>query len=216
MKFIRQLDYPNLTYVTMTELSENERLAGKSTTIANSGCGLCAAVMVVDKLLPNANFNIEDAIALSYKAKANIKSGTQYPIFAPFFAKEFNFKLETTCDAKRLLYCLKTGGAVVARISGDQNGYVGLFSHGYHYVFVNNVEEDGRICILDPSIKDGKYLEDGRKGKVEVKNDVFALCSLDDLVKDTAFSNPSFYLFWRAQPILQKSNTRYPLFYIFQ
>ena len=196
MKFLNQLEYGNIPYITMTELSEEEKQVGKTTTIKNAGCGLCSAVMVADRLIPNTTFSLNDAINLSYEVKANTKRGTQYKIFAPIFAKKLGLKLEMTDDIKRVSYALKTGGVVVANVCGDYENHVGVFSHGGHYVTVINLEEDGKVAVLDPSIKDGKYDEDGRKGKVEVKGEI-ALCSLKTLEKDCKMRTPAFYLFWR-------------------
>ena len=67
----------------------------------------------------------------------------------------------------------------------------------YKYVAVIGVEKDGRLAILDPSYKEGKYLEEGRLGKVELKNGVIALCDVQTLKEDTANRTPSYYLFWR-------------------
>ena len=58
-------------------------------------------------------------------------------------------------------------------------------------------EEDGRVAILDPSYKSNKYEEEGRQGKVEMKNGVIALCDVQVLAEDCANRDPHFHLFWR-------------------
>ena len=65
MKFVNQTDYPEIPYITRTKLEGEEYEKGKNTTIKTSGCGLCSAIMVLDRLVPNANFSLEDAIALT-------------------------------------------------------------------------------------------------------------------------------------------------------
>ena len=60
------------------------------------------------------------------------------------------------------------------------------------------MDAEGRVIILDPSYKPNKFEEEGRKGKVEMKHDVIALCDPQLLVEDTATRDPGFYLFWRA------------------
>lgn len=198
MKYINQFDYSHWLYVTRTELLDEEvREKGKTTTVRNAGCGLCAAIMVADRLLPNSEFSMQDAIELSYSVKANDRKGTSYKRFAPAFAEKMGFRLEMTNEPEKLRNCLRTGGAAVVHIGGDYEGHVGVFSHGGHFVAAINVEPDGRIAILDPSYKDGKYEEEGRKGRVELKNGVIALCDASLLVEDTATRNPGFYLFWR-------------------
>ena len=100
-------------------------------------------------------------------------------------------------DAERLRYCLRTGGAAVIHIKGDREGHVGVFSHVGHYSVAISEERDGRIAVLDPSYKEGKYEEEGRKGLVELKNGVVALCDMQVIIDDTQPADPSFYLFWR-------------------
>ena len=198
MKYINQLDYPNLKYVTMTEMEGVAKETGKNTTIANSGCGLCSAVMVINKLLPKSTFGLEDAINLSYKVKANILAGTQYYIYAPALAKEYGLKYQATKSTKELLNCLRTGGVAVARVAGDREGYVGVFSHGRHYITIVGEEPDGRLAILDPSLKKDKFLIEGRLGKVEIKNDVMVVCDVNVLKEDCLPHDPCYFLFWRG------------------
>lgn len=104
---------------------------------------------------------------------------------------------EMTNDPERLRYCLRTGGAAVLHMKGDREGHTGVFSVGGHYVAAISEERDGRIAILDPSYKEGKYDKEGRRGLVEMKNGVVALCDMQVIVDDTAPAEYSFYLFWR-------------------
>lgn len=198
MKYVCQLEYPDLLYVTRTSLEGEAREKGKTTTIRSSGCGLCSAVMVADRLLPNCQFSLRDAIRISYATEANYMAGTSLKRFGPAFAKELGLAYEETSDPERVREYLRTGGAAIANTGGDREGYTAVFSHGGHYVAVIGEEPDGRIAVLDPSYKEGKYEEEGRAGKVELKNGVIALCDMDVLVKDTENRDPSFYLFRRA------------------
>ena len=197
MRYINQLEYAHIPYITRTQKEPEEYEKGQKTTIKSSGCGLCSAIMVADRLLPAYEFELEDAIALSYAVEANHLAGTDYKRFAPAFAERMNLHLEMTSDIDGVIDCLKTGGAVVAHVGGDREGHTGVFSHKGHYVAVIDVEADGRLAVLDPSYKENKYEEEGRKGKVEMKNRYIALCAPEVLVEDTANRTPSFYLFWR-------------------
>jgi len=197
MKYINQLEWPDWLYTTCTEMEEPIKTRGKTTTVRKSGCGLCSSIMVADRLLPNCEFDLKDAIRLSYQVEANHRRGTDYKRYAPAFAQKMGLELEMTDDPERLRYCLRTGGAAVAHIGGDRPGHVGVFSHGGHYVAIIGEERDGRIAVLDPSYKENKYEEEGRIGKVELKNGVVALCDISVLVDDTENKTPSFYLFWR-------------------
>ena len=197
MKYVNQLDYPDWLYVTKTDLEDALREKGRTTTVASSACGLCSAVMVADRLLADSGFELKDAIRLSYEVKANFSHGTSYKRFAPAFADKLGFEWEGTNDPERLRYCLRTGGAAVIHVGGDREGHIGVFSHGGHYVAAISEDRDGRIVILDPSYKEGKYEEEGRKGLVEVKNRVMAICDMQVLIGDTANREPHYHLFWR-------------------
>lgn len=197
MKYISQLDYQNIPYVTRVDAEGEAFESGQKTTVRSSGCGLCSAIMVVSRLLPNVEFGVEDAVALSYECKANHKNGTDYKRFAPAFAEKFGLDFEMTDDPERLRFCLRTGGAAVLHSKGDRDGYIGVFTHSGHYIVAISEERDGRIAILDPSLKEGKYEEEGRVGLVELKNGVVALCSMEVLMNDTETAPFRFYLFWR-------------------
>lgn len=192
MKYISQLEYPHWLFVTRTDLEEEQRERGRTTTIRSSGCGICSAVMMAHRLLPNCTFDLREAIDLAYETKANYEIGTNYVIYAPALAEKLGLRLEMTNDIQRLLYCLRTGGASVVNVGS------GTFTRNGHYVVAINEEPDGRIAILDPGYREGKFDEDDRKGKVEVKNGVIALCSPETLSADAAKRDPGFYLFWRA------------------
>lgn len=197
MKYINQLDYPDKPYITRTNLEGEEKEKGTKTTVKTSACGLCSAIMVADRLVPNCDFTIDDAIQLSYDSGANAYIGTRYNLFAPAFAEKFNLIYETTSDVEVLKNWLTTGGVAVANVGGDRDGYIGVFSHIGHYIMVNNLESNNRVAILDPSYKEGKYDEEGRKGKVEMKQGVIAVCDISVLQKDAENRNPSFHLFKR-------------------
>ena len=198
MKYINQKAYPDLPYITRQLCDkEEDREKGKTTTIRSSGCGLCSAIMVAHRLLPNCNFGLADAINISYEAKANVKIGTDYQRFAPAFAEKLGLDFEKTNDPERLRYCLRTGGAAVVHAKGDREGHIGVFSNGGHYIAAISEERDGRIATLDPSFRPDKYDAEGRKGFVEITNGVMTLCDIQVLIDDTAPAPYSFYLFWR-------------------
>ena len=197
MLYINQKKYPDIPYVTRTGLTGKDYEKGLHTTISSSGCGLCCAVMVVDRLCVNYDFDLNAALELSYKTKANHKSGTDYKILAPALAQRFGFELEMTNDIDRLEYCLETGGVGVAHVTGDRDDYIGVFAHKHHFIVVIDKEPDGRLAILDPSYLENKFDEDARYGKVQMKNDIIAVCDKKVLLEDTNGLDPAFYLFWR-------------------
>ena len=200
MKYINQRDYPDVSYITMTEMDEASREAGKSTPVFCSGCGLAAAVIVADRLLINSDFGLEDALRISYASNANILTGTRYYRFAPAFAEELGLVWETANDPEDLLRCLHTGGAAVIHTGGDREGHVGVFSYEGHFVVAVSQERDGRIALLDPYYHEGWYERGGIRRPVEVKrikNGVLTLCDMQVIMDDSATIEPRFHLFWR-------------------
>ena len=198
MKYINQLDYPDLPYITRQALEdETARECGKHTTAATSACGLCSAIIAADRLQIGAEFTLQDAIQMSYDTKSNLRVGTDYKTFAPAFAEKFDLELEMTNDPERLRYCLRTGGCAVALSTGDKANRVGVFTHTAHYIVIINEERDGRLAILDPANKPGKYEEPGREGKVEVRNNI-CYADMQVLLEELSTGkDPGFYLFWR-------------------
>ena len=81
MKYVNQKAYPHWLYITRTSLEGEAKEKGKTTTIHSSGCGICSAVMVADRLIPNCDFDLTDAINLSYECEANDRVGTNYRRF---------------------------------------------------------------------------------------------------------------------------------------
>ena len=192
MRYLNQLDYPEMPYITRTDPENPRHEHGKTTTIKSSGCGLCSAIMVADRLLTHYDFELEDAVALSYAVEANQNLGTNYKRFAPAFAKKFGLKWEPTSDLEELRKCLRTGGAAVVHVAG------GLFASMGHYMVAINEEPDGRIAILDPSLTDTKYETPERREKVEVKNGGIILTDGATLDQECSTKEIRYHLFWRA------------------
>ena len=199
MLYINQREYPYIPYPTHTAEPEHED--GKKRTLASAGCGICAGMMVVDRLLPNVHFTKEEAIGLSFFCDANAHRGTLYRRYAPALCKKFNLRYEESNDFDDVLRCLHTGGCVVCVTSkrDDDPSYVPTFTYGGHYIVLINEEPDGRICILDPSLKEGKFEENGRSGRVEVKGNL-CFCSRKVIEDDTVGAGywGHYFLFWRA------------------
>ena len=183
----------------MKNPDEELRKVGLANTVAKSGCGLCSAVMVADRLrVSNGNFELEDARQLSYDCGANHKSGTDGSIYFPAFAEKLGLVYECSDKIEDLLYCLRTGGAAIILVGGDREGYRGVFSDRWrHYIVAVSEERDGRIAILDAAYEEGGYEKEGRKGKVEVLETGFSRCSIKVIEDETANVPLPFKLFWR-------------------
>jgi hypothetical protein len=201
MKYVNQLDYPNMQYITLTANPDPERRAfGLKTTIAGSGCALCTAVMIADRLhVGDGNFGIEEARQLSYDCGANQKGGTMGIVYFPAFAEKFDLEMVRTSNIEEMRHCLRTGGAVGILVSGDHDDYHGVFSDRWmHWMVVVSEERDGRFCILDPAYEEGIYEKGDRKGKVEVISRGFSRTTAQVLQEETAtVKDGGFCLFWR-------------------
>jgi hypothetical protein len=197
MKYINQRDYPHWLYITRTNLEGEEREKGKTTTVKTSGCGLCAAVMMADQLLPNCDFDLNDAMNMSYALKANHLRGTDYEILAPVLSEKLGLRYEIAHDVADVHRCLRTGGSVVALVQCGADGGPGLFTNSGHFINVIGYEPDGRFVILDPSFFQGKYDIPERKGRVEIRYDYLILCDEQTLAGEGSTKYPPFYLFWR-------------------
>lgn len=197
MRYVNQKQYPNMPYITRTSHEGEAYAQGQKTTIASSGCGLCSAIMVLDRLLPTYNFELEDAIALSYEVNANYNIGTSPERFFPAFAKKFGLRYENTANQEDLRNCLRTGGVGIVHVRANQTEYKAMFTKSGHYMTVIDEEPDGRFAILDPSYVPGKY-DAGEDGdKVEIVWDVIALCPGDILEKEIGHHRPCYHMFWR-------------------
>ncbi len=200
MKYVNQLQYPDMQYITrVKDPDEERRKVGLANTVAKSGCGLCSSVMVADRLrVDDGNFEIEDARQLSYDSGANHSQGTDGSIYFPAFAEKFNLDFENSDKIEDLLHCLRTGGAAIIKVGGDREGYHGVFSDRWrHYIVAVSEERDGRIAILDSAYEDGGYDKETRRGKVEVLQPGFSRCSLQVIREETETVPLPFFLFWR-------------------
>lgn len=151
------------------------------------------------RLLAESDFELKDALHLSYDVKANYKAGTNAERYFPAFAEKMGFRYEKTKDAEALRRCLRTGGAAIVRVSGNREGYQSVFSdRSKHYITAIAEERDGRIVVLDPAYEEGKFEKEDRKGKVEVKGRGMGVCEMKVLEEETEPFEIPFFLFWRG------------------
>ena len=200
MKYVNQLDYPNMQYITQIDNPDPKmRQIGIENTIAKSGCALCTSVMIADRLfVDEGKFEIEDARQLSYDCGANQWSGTRGVVYFPAFAEKFALELKISADIEDLLHCLRTGGAAAVLVSGDHDDYHGVFSDRWsHYIVAVSEERDGRICVLDAAYEEGAYEKGDRKGKVEVLSRGFGRTTVQVLEEETFPRERRYHLFWR-------------------
>ncbi len=181
-KYWNQLNYPDIPY-------------GPNGTVASSGCGLCSACMVVESMT-GERFTPADAVALAEAAGAHDHTGTEITLLAPAVCEKFGLTVEYTCDHGRMQQFLLNGeGMAIANSGGDRPGWTGVFTTGGHFIVLCSAK--GReICVMDPSMRPGKYECEGRKGKVRVEGDL-AYVDIADLARDCDNRYPSYALFRR-------------------
>ena len=99
MHFYCQLNYEYIPYPSPTSPNGN---------IANNGCGVCCASMVVEYLTGD-QFPPEESAHLAKRCGAREGFGTDMRIFAPAFSKEKGLNWESTLDPERVLAFLRSG-----------------------------------------------------------------------------------------------------------
>ena len=110
-------------------------------------------------------------------------------------AERFDLDLVMTEDPEMLRAHLLRGGMAVANATGDrpEDGYIGVFSHGGHYVAVVGIDEDQEhITVLDPSQVPDKYQEEGRAGKV-IENGFCLHTTMAVLAEDCKYREMEYY-----------------------
>lgn len=174
-----QNDYPDVAY-------------GQG-SVASSGCGLCSAIMVVENLTEH-RVTPAEMVALADSVHAHDETGTEITLLAPAVCAAYGLACEYTCDHGKMQQFLQNGeGMAIANSGGDRPGWTGVFTHGGH--FITLVSAKGReICVMDPSMKPGKYEEEGRRGKVRVEGNL-AFVDIAVLAKDCDNRYPSYCLF---------------------
>ena len=201
MKYINQMEHRYLRYLSNTSHPEKDHMTHG--TFARSGCGLASLIMVADRLLPGCQFDLRDAVQLSYDTCANRNAGTDMRYIAPVFAYQFGLELEFSDKIEDVIRCVTTGGAVVALSRGDHDDYVGIFTTKGHYVTVVGVNRSGELIILDPSWTPTKFDVEGRQGKARTDGKI-VYCAPEVLDADCAHredfylnKTASYSLFWR-------------------
>lgn len=195
MKYLNQLEYPDLPYPTDVSHPDSPMVRA---SVREAGCGLCCLAMMADRLTAGT-LSLRRLISLSEKHGANLRPGTDMKILGPVVAGLLGLDFSVTNSARTAAGCLKNGGSVIANTGGDREGYTGVFSHGGHYILLVSAKGSS-FCVLDPSLKPGKYDGPGREGRVTV-DWPFAWCSLELLSRETENRNPGFYMFSRKIPV---------------
>jgi len=161
--FYCQLDYEHVPYLSPMGTAQGN--------ISNNGCGVCSASMVIENML-GVSFPPEVAAKLAKMCGAREVFGTDLYTFAPVLAAQFNLNvIETESVEETLRFLQEKRGMVIANVRGDRpdDGYIGVFSTGGHYVVIAEAEGT-TVKVLDPMYREGSGRFDipGRKGKVRM------------------------------------------------
>lgn len=159
-RFYCQLDYAHVPYPSPA--------TGRG-TIADNGCGPCAAAMLAENML-GADFPPEAAARFGIECGARVAVGTDFYIYARAFAESFGLNVTDTEDADEALRFLLEGrGMVIANTFGDRppDGYIGVFSDGGHYIVLASAE-GSTVKVWDSMYRPGRFDIPGRAGKVRM------------------------------------------------
>ncbi len=190
MKYINQLDYKDVPY--LTDISNHDSDFATFGTVSNAGCGICCLCMMVENLT-GRNLPLDECIEYAYEKKANMRPGTDMALLGPFVAQQYDLLFIATNDIDEVVSCVKNGGYAIANTRGDQGGYKGLFSNVGHFVLVVAVT-NGLLTVLDPSYRRGKYGNYEEEGTVKVYNKS-VYCDQKSLEMDCLGKDPSYYTF---------------------
>ena len=192
MKYISQLDYPHIPYPTDTD--HPAKIRESEETIETSGCGICSLCMVVDQLTTE-ELSLQECIQMSFDIRANHAVGTDMKILGPVVAERYALRYSATDDVRSMICAVRNGGRAIANVGGAREGHAGVFSHVGHYIAVIGAKEN-EVCILDPSLENGKFESPERRGKVRMDG-FFVYCSPEVLDKDASNRVPRYHIFER-------------------
>ena len=162
-------------------------------TLKSAGCGPCSAAMMAEQLTGETH-SPEEVAQLAQSVGARVSGGTDLRRLGSALCLRLGLKMETGSSKALLLDCLNKGGVAICNISGDREGYTGLFSSGGHYVCAVGLSPEGLVRVWDPDRYSGKYERDGRRGRVQLDgNDV--LVPAGGLLTDCAEREPALYCF---------------------
>ena len=185
--FYCQLDYEHVAYPSP--------VSGRG-TIANNGCGPCAASMVAENML-GVGFPPEEAAKFGLECGARAAVGTNFYIYAKAFAEKFGMDVRDTEDADEALRFLQEKrGMVIANTFGDRpdDGYIGVFSDSGHYIVLAGAEGN-EVRVWDSMYRPGRFDIPGRLGKVRM--DGFDAYADFSVIREDCRNRP-FFLFSKS------------------
>lgn len=187
--FYCQLDYEHVPYLSPVGVANGN--------LANNGCGVCSASMLVENML-DVPYPPEAAAKEAKACGAREGFGTDLYIYAPVVAEHFGMKLTVTEDGQEALRFLQEGrGMVIANTYGDRPEHIGVFSDSGHYIVLAEARGT-QVKVWDPMYKLGsdRFDSPGRKGKVRLDG-TDAYADFSEIEQD-CFERP-YFLFEKAE-----------------
>ena len=186
--YYNQKNYPNILYPGPTR---------RNATAADGACGVCAMSMVLEEIIPDFHFPIEEAVPYAIKrAYGDDIGGTNMNFLSKGVKEDFGVEFVQTNEMSDLVEHLKKGLPAIALVGGNHDDYIGVFTAGGHFITVKGLLPDGRLIIWDPSKVPGKYDIEGRKGKVELGPNDEVYCTQQVLADDTDICNTRYWLYF--------------------
>lgn len=200
MHFYCQLAYEHIPYTSPVS---------PKGTIADNGCGVCAASMVAEHLL-GIDYPVEECAKLAKACGSREGYGTDLYIFSPAFAEAVGLHYEKTFDSKEAYDFLEKGkGVVIANTSGNKEDWIGVFSDSGHYIVLCGAE-NGRVAVwdpmYDPKLNPDRYEIPGRKGKVILDG---CTAYADYSVVENDCRDRHYFMFWTDSDKKQTIDMKY-------
>ena len=196
MKYVNQLDYPDLPYYTRVKVEGLTR-EEMYRTVALSGCGLCCSCMAVD-ILTDKTLGIEECVRISEDCVANHAVGTDMHVLGPVIGEMFGLDYSSTNELDEAIRHIQAGGVAIALVWCRSEEEPGLFTKRGHYILL--VSTDGEeFCILDPAYEPGKFDTPARAGKVNDKNAPYLYCDVNLVHAETKPERTRYFLFKRSK-----------------
>lgn len=195
MRYWNQLNYRHIPYHTHTNM--NVSAGEKLRNVARSGCGLCAACMMVESLT-NYSLDVADCVKIAEECEASHAHGTDMAVLGPVLAKIFGLVYTATNDLEHVKRHLQCGGKVIARMGVPEGKEIGLFTKWEHFIYLDSTDGE-EFCILDPSYTEKKFDLPERAGKVNDKNAPYLYCDVNVFHAETVTGAAKYYLFSRKK-----------------
>lgn len=185
MFYYNQNNYSNVSY---------NKPDGTKATVKSGGCGVCSACTVINSLADKELYSVSAMAKFSIENKARTNYGTDMiKLLTALCKKNKGFSFTTSCDVKKLVSHLKSGGMAIV----NQGDVYDVFSSAGHFVVADKLDGDN-IDILDVGNYSGKYDTKTRKSRIVKKTKNGCVVSQAEIKKATQDRNtdklPAYYL----------------------